>query len=111
MVGVEAILRLPGVSMGRGIAALVQQGLRSVVDESDRAAMFLVEREAELAKRQEMLDARERNAEMREQGLRAMTQTQPIPIAPRPALESVKVGRNDPCPCGSRVKYKRCHGA
>ena len=22
-----------------------------------------------------------------------------------------KVGRNDPCPCGSGVKYKRCHGA
>lgn len=21
------------------------------------------------------------------------------------------VGRNDPCPCGSGVKYKRCHGA
>jgi len=22
-----------------------------------------------------------------------------------------KVGRNDPCPCGSGLKYKRCHGA
>jgi preprotein translocase subunit SecA len=22
-----------------------------------------------------------------------------------------KVGRNDPCPCGSGKKYKRCHGA
>ena len=22
----------------------------------------------------------------------------------------VKVGRNDPCPCGSGLKYKRCHG-
>ncbi len=22
-----------------------------------------------------------------------------------------KVGRNDPCPCGSGIKYKRCHGA
>ena len=21
-----------------------------------------------------------------------------------------KVGRNDPCPCGSEKKYKRCHG-
>jgi hypothetical protein len=21
-----------------------------------------------------------------------------------------KVGRNEPCPCGSKVKYKRCHG-
>jgi preprotein translocase subunit SecA len=23
----------------------------------------------------------------------------------------VTVGRNDPCPCGSGLKYKRCHGA
>jgi hypothetical protein len=25
--------------------------------------------------------------------------------------EEPKVGRNDPCPCGSGKKYKRCHGA
>jgi uncharacterized protein len=25
--------------------------------------------------------------------------------------ESPKVGRNDPCPCGSGRKYKHCHGA
>lgn len=21
-----------------------------------------------------------------------------------------KIGRNDPCPCGSGLKYKKCHG-
>jgi uncharacterized protein len=25
--------------------------------------------------------------------------------------EEPKVGRNDPCPCGSGLKYKKCHGA
>ena len=25
--------------------------------------------------------------------------------------EGEKIGRNDPCPCGSGKKYKRCHGA
>ena len=25
--------------------------------------------------------------------------------------DGVKVGRNDPCPCGSGRKYKKCHGA
>jgi preprotein translocase subunit SecA len=25
--------------------------------------------------------------------------------------EADKVGRNDPCPCGSGKKYKKCHGA
>jgi preprotein translocase subunit SecA len=24
--------------------------------------------------------------------------------------EGPKVGRNDPCPCGSGKKYKQCHG-
>ena len=28
-----------------------------------------------------------------------------------PAETSEKVGRNDPCPCGSGKKYKKCHGA
>ncbi len=27
------------------------------------------------------------------------------------AVATRKVGRNDPCPCGSNKKYKRCHGA
>jgi preprotein translocase subunit SecA len=31
--------------------------------------------------------------------------------APRPSVNAVpKVGRNDPCPCGSGKKYKQCHG-
>jgi preprotein translocase subunit SecA len=46
-----------------------------------------------------------------------------IPEPPRPARtggddsirqvkrEEPKVGRNDPCPCGSGKKYKKCHGA
>jgi preprotein translocase subunit SecA len=24
--------------------------------------------------------------------------------------EGNEVGRNDPCPCGSGLKYKKCHG-
>jgi preprotein translocase subunit SecA len=38
---------------------------------------------------------------------------------PRPAAEPAapfvreerKIGRNEPCPCGSGKKYKHCHGA
>ncbi|NUM89349.1 MAG: SEC-C domain-containing protein, partial [Bdellovibrionales bacterium] len=29
---------------------------------------------------------------------------------PEPARNDGKVGRNDPCPCGSGKKYKHCHG-
>ena len=28
----------------------------------------------------------------------------------QPAKAEPKVGRNDPCPCGSGKKYKNCHG-
>jgi preprotein translocase subunit SecA len=30
--------------------------------------------------------------------------------APQPVQAGPKVGRNDPCPCGSGKKYKHCHG-
>jgi preprotein translocase subunit SecA len=28
----------------------------------------------------------------------------------QPVVKAAKVGRNDPCPCGSGKKYKKCHG-
>jgi preprotein translocase subunit SecA len=31
-------------------------------------------------------------------------------LAKEPAKRSARVGRNDPCPCGSGKKYKNCHG-
>lgn len=30
---------------------------------------------------------------------------------PRPVRKEDEIGRNDPCPCGSGKKYKKCHGA
>jgi preprotein translocase subunit SecA len=30
--------------------------------------------------------------------------------APKPVRAGAKIGRNDPCPCGSGKKYKKCHG-
>jgi hypothetical protein len=52
-----------GISMGRGIAALIRDELSSVADDSERASVFLAEREAALDNRQRMLDARERSIE------------------------------------------------
>jgi preprotein translocase subunit SecA len=37
---------------------------------------------------------------------------QPRLATPQPARrEGPKIGRNDPCPCGSGQKFKKCHGA
>ena len=32
------------------------------------------------------------------------------PIVRKPVVKAVKIGRNDPCPCGSGKKYKKCCG-
>ena len=32
------------------------------------------------------------------------------PVKKAPKRAEAKVGRNDPCPCGSGKKYKNCHG-
>ena len=37
----------------------------------------------------------------------ATVQAQPVQIK----RDAPKVGRNEPCPCGSGKKYKKCHGA
>lgn len=40
-----------------------------------------------------------------------VTQFVPPRSSPRSASSAGKVGRNDPCPCGSGKKFKKCHGA
>jgi len=32
------------------------------------------------------------------------------PVKHEPVKVGPKIGRNDPCPCGSGKKYKNCHG-
>ena len=31
-------------------------------------------------------------------------------VKQEPVIAGPKIGRNDPCPCGSGKKYKQCHG-
>jgi preprotein translocase subunit SecA len=46
------------------------------------------------------------------QGERKEAQHSPGSTTPSTVRRSTpKVGRNDPCPCGSGKKYKKCHGA
>jgi preprotein translocase subunit SecA len=41
----------------------------------------------------------------------AVDDEKPAAIVPAPVRSGPKVGRNDPCPCGSGKKYNACHGA
>ena len=47
-------------------------------------------------------------------GMPAAAAARPVQAAPPAAMpthrDATKVGRNDPCPCGSGKKYKNCHG-
>jgi preprotein translocase subunit SecA len=51
-------------------------------------------------------------SEQAEAGSRGGQQTATAPPPPKqqPAKAEIKVGRNDPCPCGSGKKFKNCHG-
>lgn len=44
-----------------------------------------------------------------EQAMRQSAATQEV-VKQQPVVAEKKVGRNDPCPCGSGKKYKQCHG-
>jgi preprotein translocase subunit SecA len=56
-----------------------------------------MEKQFERKKRRELEQARMAGASM--------------PDAVQQVVRGDKVGRNDPCPCGSGKKYKKCHGA
>ncbi|MBZ5527259.1 MAG: preprotein translocase subunit SecA [Acidobacteriia bacterium] len=61
----------------------------------------------------ERLPAFAREIERRQQRQQKDLQYQTGPAqaeAPKPVRTGAKVGRNDPCPCGSGKKYKKCHG-
>ena len=62
----------------------------------------------------QQLPAVAREIERRQQRQQKDLQYQTGPAqaeAPKPVRVGAKVGRNDPCPCGSGKKYKKCHGA
>jgi hypothetical protein len=117
-----------GLAMGRAIAALIDHELFEVfgatgVDWSpvvaQQAEERLRNREVEFAARERDLGATEErlrcwkehlhrwevDLEARERRADALTNS-----AGGRAPARAKVGRNDPCPCGSSFKYKLCHG-
>ncbi|MFN0161026.1 MAG: preprotein translocase subunit SecA [Burkholderiales bacterium] len=67
--------------------------------------------EVEAAEAQARREAEEREARMRLQHeIDAAESREPAePLAPFKRFGK-KIGRNDPCPCGSGKKYKQCHG-
>lgn len=118
-----------GISMGRAITALIDHELVSVFVESAGSEVPILAGRAEeqLAAREAQIDAREREVKEAEDRIRRQDERLRLwedqleareqqaelatKLASRPTKADAKVGRNEPCPCGSGSKYKRCHGA
>jgi preprotein translocase subunit SecA len=58
------------------------------------------------------IDAIEKEFERKKQRELSAARMAGASAASEPAQRQVgaKVGRNDPCPCGSGKKFKKCHG-
>ncbi len=69
-------------------------------------------REAEAARRTDMSRYSTQKTELTElsKGRKPVAREPQQPQKVQPVRVEKKVGRNDPCPCGSGKKYKNCHG-
>ena len=115
-----------GISMGRAVTMLIDRELISVFGDANSDPTFsqrvtehlairkadivvrerlIASAEAQMAEWSERLQRREDELGAREQQSDAVQRDKP-PASPTRA----KIGRNERCPCGSGLKYKRCHG-
>ena len=75
-------------------------------DEEAQAALWAGARESHAGARSRRMQARQaQDAEASSRRTPAARRRRPS----RSATSAQKVGRNDPCPCGSGKKYKNCH--
>jgi hypothetical protein len=97
-----------GISMGRGLAALIQRELEAAIG-AEVDGDLRSEAEAELRSRERAIDDRERQLKEREQSLMKRERFLSLAGPSRVPANTGNVGRNERCPCGSGLKYKRCH--
>jgi len=118
-----------GISMGRAVAALIAAELLSVFGEfvgddppilAQRANEKLAILEREFTARETQIAATEERLQdwgdrlrLREGELDAREQRVELvlKVLRQTSVANEKVGRNQRCPCGSDLKYKRCHGS
>src|SRR5690606_28952872 len=87
-------------------ARIVQQQLHSSAQPIDTPQAEALKRVLAQVQAKALAQAQAKQQEQAAQGAQGEVGR---PQASTPAA-STKVGRNDPCPCGSGQKYKQCHG-
>lgn len=116
------------LTMGEAVAGLIDHELRMLAHEPTDAdgPLFAGRREKELDARESRLVARERDLSEIEEKYREWTkrlgawerelqarERRLLPASKEAVVTNAagrKIGRNEQCPCGSRLKYKHCHG-
>ena len=78
-------------------------------EEEERQRRLLAALQAQRAEAQSVLSGPAADETANAQGEDGFT-AKPVPQSPV-TRDQRKVGRNEPCPCGSGRKYKQCHGA
>ncbi len=101
--------------MNRKTAAILMRGQIPVREESadnqEAARQRVAVREAAPERKQDMSRYRTgRSADQQNPQMPPLPNTQQ-PQRNEPIRAEKRVGRNDPCPCGSGKKYKNCHGS
>lgn len=86
----------------------VMSTLQLRVDDEERLE---AEREAQAQRQAEQMRAQQAELPAAEQNIEAPEQPAQPPQAQQPVVrQGRKIGRNEPCHCGSGKKYKHCHG-
>ncbi|MCB9500995.1 MAG: preprotein translocase subunit SecA [Deferribacteres bacterium] len=96
------------------------RAFKEMIDDLNRDVLELLfkmqvhtERSAELQRRQQMMNRlTTMHQDATGMGMHGGESPQNAAVAGKrqPVVVEQKVGRNDPCPCGSGKKYKKCHG-
>jgi len=84
------------------------QAMKERIEDTSIKTLFRIEPVSE-----EQLDARRQSRAAQEPSKMSFSAPQKTsaPRKPQTVVVKERVGRNDPCPCGSGKKYKKCHGS
>ena len=90
------------IKSNKEVISLLMKGGLPVDNNQQQLQQAKFTQEAPKQKKEKLLESRDENI-VEEQNEKQKPKIQPIRV-------EAKIGRNDPCPCGSGKKYKSCHG-
>jgi preprotein translocase subunit SecA len=79
------------------------QQMMNTIEEETLRYLYLLQPVEEQERVQE-IERRQRKQDL----VLSLSGSETAPEAPKPVIRGPKIGRNEPCPCGSGKKYKKC---